>query len=233
LAEELCYGQESRGFSSRYGHWIFQFTILSDCPGVDLATNINEFLESSWGINCGWPLRLTTSPLRVSRVFSRGGISESQRPISLCGLLQGQLYLYSLYLLSIVFLTTPRIDHIETECCGMELSGSEWRVMFRSSIESCEFHKCLCVSLYQEGLSFVEEVSYYFSVTTTTTTTKKENYPSNRPWRPIGLSDVKDPTLSRQSAQMVVRLSALSTRRTLLHRNIIIFMFHVLISVRG
>jgi hypothetical protein len=27
-----------------------------------------------------------------------------------------------------------------------------------------------------------------------------ESYPRNRPWRPIGLWDVKDPTLSRQSA---------------------------------
>jgi hypothetical protein len=40
-------------------------------------------------------------------------------------------------------------------------------------------------------------------------------------------------TLSRQSAQMVVRLSALRTRRALLPRNIISFMFLVLISVRG
>jgi hypothetical protein len=28
----------------------------------------------------------------------------------------------------------------------------------------------------------------------------KVSYPSNRPWRPIGLRVVKDPTLSRQSA---------------------------------
>jgi hypothetical protein len=28
-----------------------------------------------------------------------------------------------------------------------------------------------------------------------------ESYPRNRPWSPIGLWDVKDPTLSRQSAQ--------------------------------
>jgi hypothetical protein len=53
---------------------------------------------------------------------------------------------------------------------------------------------------------------------------------SNRPWRPIRLSDVKDPTLSRQLAG---RLSALHTGRALLPRNIIIFLFLVLISVRG
>jgi hypothetical protein len=47
------------------------------------------------------------------------------------------------------------------------------------------------------------------------------------------LLDVKDPTLSRQSAQMVVRLSALRTGRVLLPRNMIIFMVLVLIYVRG
>jgi hypothetical protein len=29
---------------------------------------------------------------------------------------------------------------------------------------------------------------------------ENKSYPRNRPWRPIGLWDVKDPTLSRQSA---------------------------------
>jgi translation initiation factor 2 alpha subunit (eIF-2alpha) len=33
-----------------------------------------------------------------------------------------------------------------------------------------------------------------------TTVSKKKSYPHNRPWRPIGLWDVKDPTLSKQSA---------------------------------
>jgi hypothetical protein len=28
----------------------------------------------------------------------------------------------------------------------------------------------------------------------------KKSYPCNRPWRPVGLWDVKNPTLSRQSA---------------------------------
>jgi hypothetical protein len=45
---------------------------------------------------------------------------------------------------------------------------------------------------------------------------KKKTKPRNGPGRPIGLWDVKDPTLSRQSAQMAVRLSALRTRCTLL-----------------
>jgi hypothetical protein len=62
---------------------------------------------------------------------------------------------------------------------------------------------------------------------------KKKIYPRNRPWRPVALWDVKDPTLSRQSAQMVVRLSALRTRQALLPRIIITLMLLVLISVRG
>jgi hypothetical protein len=56
---------------------------------------------------------------------------------------------------------------------------------------------------------------------------KSKAIPINRPWRPIRPWNVKDPTLCKQSAQMVVRLSAL---RTLLPRNNIL-MFLVLISV--
>jgi hypothetical protein len=58
------------------------------------------------------------------------------------------------------------------------------------------------------------------------------SYPRNRPWRPIGLWDVKDPTLSRQSAQMAVRLSALRASRDLLPRNINLLLLE-LISVTG
>jgi hypothetical protein len=57
-----------------------------------------------------------------------------------------------------------------------------------------------------------------------------KSYPRNKQWRPIGLWDVKDPTLSTQPA---VRLSASRTSRTLLPRNIYFLMFPVLISVRG
>jgi hypothetical protein len=41
------------------------------------------------------------------------------------------------------------------------------------------------------------------------------------------------PATDRGGSQMAVRLSALRTRRTLLPRNIIIFMFLVIISVTG
>jgi hypothetical protein len=56
--------------------------------------------------------------------------------------------------------------------------------------------------------------------------------PVNRPWRPIGLWDIKNPTLSRQSAQKAVRLSALRTGHDLLPRTINFFLL-VLIFVTG
>jgi hypothetical protein len=47
-------------------------------------------------------------------------------------------------------------------------------------------------------------------------------YPCNRPWRSIGLWDVKDPTLSKTiGSQMAVRLSDLRPSRALLPRSII------------
>jgi hypothetical protein len=58
------------------------------------------------------------------------------------------------------------------------------------------------------------------------------SYPRKRPWRPIGLWDIKNPTLSRQSAQKAVRLLAPSTGSDLLRRNINFFLL-VLISATG
>jgi hypothetical protein len=59
-----------------------------------------------------------------------------------------------------------------------------------------------------------------------------KSYPRNRPWRPIGLRDVKDPTLSSQSAHKVVS----PTHRphfTPQKHYFFLLMFPVLISVRG
>jgi hypothetical protein len=68
------------------------------------------------------------------------------------------------------------------------------------------------------GFSYCEAVVYSFS--------------RNRPWKPIGLWDVKNSTLSRQTAQMAVRLSALRTSSDLLPRNIH-FLLLELTSVTG
>jgi hypothetical protein len=56
----------------------------------------------------------------------------------------------------------------------------------------------------------------------------KWSYPCNRPWRSVGFSDGKDPTLSEESA---VSLSAVRTGRVLLPINV--FLPLVLISVTG
>jgi hypothetical protein len=49
---------------------------------------------------------------------------------------------------------------------------------------------------------------------------KKKSYPHNRPWRPIGLWDVQDPTFSRQlCSHITVRLSALRAARIIVFRN--------------
>jgi hypothetical protein len=64
----------------------------------------------------------------------------------------------------------------------------------------------------------------------TNTTIKKSSNPRNRPRRPTGLWDVKDPRLSRQSAQKAARLSALRTGNDLLPTNINFFLL-VIISV--
>jgi hypothetical protein len=59
LVLALCYKPEGRGFDPRC-HWIFQLT-QSFQPhygsGVDSASNINEYQESSWGVKGGQPAR--------------------------------------------------------------------------------------------------------------------------------------------------------------------------------
>jgi hypothetical protein len=52
MVEALCYKPEGRGFDSRLGHWIFQLTQSFQPhydPGVDWASNRNEYQESSCG----------------------------------------------------------------------------------------------------------------------------------------------------------------------------------------
>jgi hypothetical protein len=52
LVETLCYKPEGRVFDSWWGHWIFQLTSSFQphyYPGVDSASNRNEYQESSWG----------------------------------------------------------------------------------------------------------------------------------------------------------------------------------------
>jgi hypothetical protein len=48
--------------------------------------------------------------------------------------------------------------------------------------------------MVQPTMQSLQGVSYNFIIKV------KCSYPRNRPWSPIGLSDVEDPILSRQSA---------------------------------
>jgi hypothetical protein len=59
---------------------------------------------------------------------------------------------------------------------------------------------------------------------------KKNYYPRNRPWKPIGLWDVEDTTLSRQSAHRWRWGSALYAGCTLFPRNIFFFWYSFLLE---
>jgi hypothetical protein len=96
---------------------------------------------------------------------------------------------------------------------------------------SCHFNHLRCK--YSPQHPVLKHASVYvpplmsetkFHVHTNNRNMYSKSYPCNRPWRPMGLWDVQDPTLSRQS----VRLSILHTGCTLHTGG-----FLVLISIRG
>jgi hypothetical protein len=64
----------------------------AQCPGVDSASNRNEYQESSWGVKGGLRIRLTTLQAFVSRLSKENvGASTSHNPMGLYSLLQGEL----------------------------------------------------------------------------------------------------------------------------------------------
>jgi hypothetical protein len=73
--------------------WIFQLTYSFQPyygPGVDSASNRNEYQESSWEVKGGRRIRLTTLPPSVSRLsIENVGASTPHKLVDLHGLLQG------------------------------------------------------------------------------------------------------------------------------------------------
>jgi hypothetical protein len=67
-------------------------------PGVDSASNRNEYQESSWGVKGGRRVGLTTLQPSVSGPSRQNvGASTSHNRMGLHGLLQGYLYLLRVY----------------------------------------------------------------------------------------------------------------------------------------
>jgi hypothetical protein len=59
-------------------------------PGVDSASNRNEYQESFWGVKGGRRVRLTILPPSVNRLSRENvGTSNSHNPMGFHGLLRG------------------------------------------------------------------------------------------------------------------------------------------------
>jgi hypothetical protein len=89
LVEELRYKPEGRGIDSRLCHWNFSFTLSfrpHHGPGVDSASNINDYQEYFLGVNaagaCGWQPCHLHEPI----VLKSGSLNllEPSGPVEAC-----------------------------------------------------------------------------------------------------------------------------------------------------
>jgi hypothetical protein len=89
VVKVLCYKSEGRWFNPRWCHLIFFFFLsfrLHYGPGVDSASNRNEYQEYFLGGRCGWCIRLTTLPSSCAIVKKSGNLNflEPSGPLQAC-----------------------------------------------------------------------------------------------------------------------------------------------------
>jgi len=89
VVKTLCYKSEDRGFDSRWCHWNFSLTKFFRShygPGVDSASNRNEYQDRFLGVKSGRCVRLTTLPPSCAVVTQSGNLNflEPSGPLQAC-----------------------------------------------------------------------------------------------------------------------------------------------------